>query len=99
MINMATCKNFNTINSTDINEIKAQLLNFESYVFIHTSSDYRYTYNCTIDILLRQEHCNLTLVDIFSYDSIYYFNITLENACIYVFNTITFPLLQSVLYI
>ena len=51
MINMETCKNFNTIYSTDINEIKAQLLNFESYIFIHTSSDYRYTYNCTIDIL------------------------------------------------
>lgn len=48
---METCKNFNTIYSTDINEIKAQLLNFESYIFIHTSSDYRYTYNCTIDIL------------------------------------------------
>ena len=29
---METCKNFNTIYSTDINEIKAQLLNFESYI-------------------------------------------------------------------
>ena len=79
---MATCENFNTINSKDINEIKAQLLNFESYVFIHTSSNYRYTYNCTIDILPRQEHCNLTLVDTFSYEFINYFNITLEEACI-----------------
>ena len=79
---METCKNFNTIYSTDINEIKAQLLNFESYIFIHTSSGYRYTYNCTIDILPGQEHCNLTLVDTFSYDFIYYFNITLEDACI-----------------
>ena len=79
---METCKNFNTIYSTDINEIKAQLLNFESYIFIHTSSGYRYTYNCTIDILPGREHCNLTLVDTFSYDFIYYFNITLEDACI-----------------
>lgn len=31
---MEACKNFNTIHSTDINEIKAQLLNFESYIFI-----------------------------------------------------------------
>ena len=31
---METFKNYNTIYSTDINEIKAQLLNFESYVFI-----------------------------------------------------------------
>ena len=70
---MATCKNFNTINSKDI---------IESYVFIHTSSDYHYTYNCTIDILPGQEHCNLTLVDTFSYEFIYYFNITLEEVCI-----------------
>ena len=31
---METFKNYNTIHSTDINEIKAQLLNFESYGFI-----------------------------------------------------------------
>lgn len=79
---MITCQNFNTIHSTDINEIKTQLLNFERYIFTHESSDCRYTYNCTIDILPEQEHCNLTLVDIFSYDFIYYFNITLEEACI-----------------
>lgn len=79
---MKTCKNFNTIHSTDINEIKAQLLNFESYIFIHTSTGYRYTYNCKIEILPGQEHCNLTLVDTFSYDFIYYFNITFEDACI-----------------
>lgn len=81
---MVTCENFNTINSKDINKIKAQLLNFENYVFIHTSSDYRYTYNCTIDILPGWEHCNLTLVDTFLYEFINYFNITLEEACIYI---------------
>lgn len=79
---MEIFKNFNTIHSTDINEIKNQLLNFERYVFIHTSSNYRYTYNCQIDILLGKKHCNLTLVDTFSYDFIYYFNITLEETCI-----------------
>ena len=79
---MTICSNFNTINSTDINVIKIQLLNFKRYVFTHTSSDYRYTYNCTLDILSEQTHCNLTLVDTFSYDFIYYFNIPLEDACI-----------------
>lgn len=83
---MRACKNFNTIHSTDINEIKKQLLNFERYVFTHTSSDYFYNYNCTIDILPEQEHCNLTLVDTFSYDFLYYFNITLEEACICIQN-------------
>lgn len=82
MLNMEIFKNFNTIHSTDINEIKNQLLNFERYVFIHTSSDYRYTYDYQIYILPGKKHCNLTLVDTFSYDFIYYFNIILEEACI-----------------
>ena len=75
---MTSYKNFNTIHSTDINEIKNQLLNFKSYVFTHTSSDYFYNYNCIIDILPEQEHCNLTLVDTSSYEFIDYFDIT-EN--------------------
>ncbi|MBX7281587.1 hypothetical protein [Clostridium chauvoei] len=73
---MTACKNFNTIHSTDINEIKKQLLNFERYVFTHSS------YNCVITILPGQEHCNLSLVDTFSYEFIDYFNITLEDECI-----------------
>lgn len=79
---MTACKDFNTIHSTDINEIKTQLLNLKRYVFTHTSSNYFYTYNCAITILPGQEHCNLSLVDTFSYEFIDYFNITLEDACI-----------------